>query len=293
VKDTLTGKTFIASMEETPNPEKKAEKEEEKALTSFIPQPFEEKRREQQTQSRVANIVCETNNYVAKPKIALSSGNVIKHKDVVLVEKPQQMQLFDEEQLAQQEIANFKIVGQVFDTYWILALPEKIYYVDQHAAHEKVMYERLMKQYREKEIAVQSLNPPLVVSLSPKEKNVLVSHLDMFEALGFELDEFGDDTYAIRSVPTDLYGLSEKQLFLSFLDELVEFPVKGDSDAVLSKIASMSCKAAVKGNQAISLMEAEVLMKELLACENPFNCPHGRPTIVSMTKYELEKKFKR
>ncbi len=293
VKDALTGKTFIASMESVPNPEKKADKEEEKALTSYIPQPFEEKRREEQAQSHVVNIVRETSSYVSKPKIALSSGNVIKQKDVVLVEKPQQMQLFDEEELAQQEIANFKIVGQVFDTYWILSLPEKIYYVDQHAAHEKVMYERLMKQYREKEIAVQSLNPPLVVSLSPKEKTVLVSHLNMFEALGFEMDEFGDDSYAIRSVPTDLYGLSEKQLFLSVLDELVEFPVKGDSDAVLSKIASMSCKAAVKGNQAISLMEAEVLMKELLACENPFNCPHGRPTIISMTKYELEKKFKR
>ena len=133
----------------------------------------------------------------------------------------------------------------------------------------------------------------MVVSLTPKEKNVLTTHMDVFEALGFELDEFGEDAYAVRSVPMDLYGLSERQLFLSVLDELVEFPVKGDSDAVLSKIASMACKAAVKGNQSLSQKEAEALMKELLACENPFNCPHGRPTIISMTKYELEKKFKR
>ncbi len=303
VKDALTGKTFIASMEEIPNPEKKADKLQEKVLTTQIPQPFEIARREEQERKEVTyeettgtaltRIVKETGNYMTKPKVALSSGNVIKHKDVVFVEKPEQMRLFDEQEIARQEIENFKIIGQVFDTYWILALPEKIYYVDQHAAHEKVMYERLMKQYREKEIAVQSLNPPLVVSLSPKEKNVLMSNLDTFEALGFELDEFGDDTYAIRSVPTDLYGLSERQLFLSVLDELVEFPVKGDSDAVLSKIASMSCKAAVKGNQTLSMAEAESLMRELLVCDNPFNCPHGRPTIISMTKYELEKKFKR
>jgi DNA mismatch repair protein MutL len=119
------------------------------------------------------------------------------------------------------------------------------------------------------------------------------AHRDDFRALGFEIDDFGEDAFAIRSVPTDLYGLTEKELFLTILDELVEFPAKGDSDAVLSKIASMSCKAAVKGNQKISMQEAEVLMKELLACENPFNCPHGRPTMISMTKYEMEKKFKR
>ncbi|MBE5881136.1 MAG: DNA mismatch repair endonuclease MutL [Lachnospiraceae bacterium] len=293
VKDALTGKTFIASMEQMPNPEKKNDKAEEKALTAMIPQPFEQKRREEIP--RVLGTDREFLKHMnVEPKpIALSSGNVIKQKDMVLVEKLEQLKLFDEEQIKQQEIENFKIIGQVFDTYWILSMPEKIYYVDQHAAHEKVMYERLMRQYREKEIAVQSLNPPLVVTLSPKEKNVLLSHMDDFASLGFEMDEFGEDAYAIRSVPTDLYGLSEKQLFLSILDELVEFPVKGDSDAVLSKIASMSCKAAVKGNQAISMQEAEALMKELLACENPFNCPHGRPTIISMTKYELEKKFKR
>ncbi len=294
VKDALTGKSFIASMEQTPDPEKKGDKEQEKVLTAQIPQPFEEKRREEiREENALTRVVKESSGYIAKPKVALSSGNVIKHKDVVLVEKPEQMRLFDEQELAQQEIENFKIIGQVFDTYWILSLPEKLYYVDQHAAHEKVMYERLMKQYREKEITVQALNPPLVVSLSPKEKSVLTTHMEVFEALGFEVDEFGEDAYAIRSVPTDLYGLSERQLFLSVLDELVEFPVKGDSDAVLSKIASMSCKAAVKGNQALSMAEAEALMKELLMCENPFNCPHGRPTIISMTKYELEKKFKR
>ncbi len=303
VKETLTGRTFIASAEQTPDPEKKGDRKQEKTLTAMIPQPFEEKRRllsEQRTAQPVGGtsmtgVVKETGEYMAMPpeekRMEMPKEDLPKAEPPK--EEPQQLKLFDEETLARQEIENFAIIGQVFDTYWILALPEKLYYVDQHAAHEKVMYERLMKQYREKEIAMQALNPPMVVSLTPKEKTVLTTHMDVFAALGFEMDEFGEDTYAVRSVPTDLYGLSERQLFLSVLDELVEFPVKGDSDAVLSKIASMSCKAAVKGNQTLSRKEAEELMKELLACENPFNCPHGRPTIISMTKYELEKKFKR
>ncbi len=303
VKETLTGRTFIASAEQTPDPEKKGDRKQEKTLTAMIPQPFEEKRRllsEQRTAQPVGGtsmtgVVKETGKYMAMPpeekRMEISKEDLPKAEPPK--EEPQQLKLFDEETLARQEIENFAIIGQVFDTYWILALPEKLYYVDQHAAHEKVMYERLMKQYREKEIAMQALNPPMVVSLTPKEKTVLTTHMDVFAALGFEMDEFGEDTYAVRSVPTDLYGLSERQLFLSVLDEIVEFPVKGDSDAVLSKIASMSCKAAVKGNQTLSRKEAEELMKELLACENPFNCPHGRPTIISMTKYELEKKFKR
>lgn len=304
VKDTLTGRTFIASAEQTPDPVKKGDSKQEKTLTAMIPQPFEEKRRlatMQKTETPVTGVVKETGGYTVKPTVIpatpVAAGPQMtplpEKRMEAAVEEPQQMQLFDEDTLARQEIENFKIIGQVFDTYWILALPEKIYYVDQHAAHEKVMYERLMKQYREKEIAMQALNPPMVVSLTPKEKTVLASHMEVFASLGFEMDEFGEDTYAVRSVPTDLYGLSERQLFLAVLDEMVEFPVKGDFDAVLSKIASMSCKAAVKGNQTLSQKEAEELMKELLACENPFNCPHGRPTIISMTKYELEKKFKR
>ena len=300
IKDALTGRTFIASAEHTPDPVKKSDKEQEKTLTATIPQPFEEKRRLGEERKGLTGAVRERGAYATKPPVTEASkcgtemsAPAVEKKEDAIDEKTQQLTLFDEEALVHAESKHFKIIGQVFDTYWILALPQKLYYVDQHAAHEKVMYERLMKQYREKEIVMQALNPPMVVSLTPKEKNVLTTHLDVFASLGFELDEFGEDTYAVRSVPTDLYGLSERQLFLSVLDELVEFPVKGDSDAVLSKIASMSCKAAVKGNQSLSEKEAEALMKELLACENPFNCPHGRPTIISMTKYELEKKFKR
>lgn len=237
-----------------------------------------------QTQDTVSKLLEQTHR----------SGNVIKQKETVMLEKPKQMELFEETDAGfANQADDFRIVGQVFDTYWILSLSDKIYFVDQHAAHEKVMYERLMKHYREKDISSQLLNPPVIIHVSPKEKQVLSIHLHDFELLGFEIEEFGEDAYALRAVPMDLYGCMEKELFLSLLDELVSFPVKGDGSAILMKIASMACKAAVKGNSRLSLQEAQALLKELFACENPFNCPHGRPTIISMTRYELEKKFKR
>ena len=219
---------------------------------------------------------------------------IIKKEQAIIVEKPQQMALFTEDDLKKQQAENFEIIGQVFDTYWILALADKIYYVDQHAAHEKVNYERFVKRLHEKtEIPSQQLSPPTIVTLTPKEQTAWKAHEEHFTRLGFELEEFGEDAIAIRAVPLDLYGNGEKELLLSVLDELVQAPVAGDSFAVLSKIASMSCKAAVKGNQKLSLPEVKVLMQELLACDNPYNCPHGRPTIISMSKYELERKFKR
>jgi len=219
---------------------------------------------------------------------------IIKKEQAIIVEKPQQMALFTEDDLKKQQVDNFEIIGQVFDTYWILALADKIYYVDQHAAHEKVNYERFVKRLHEKtEIPSQQLSPPTIVTLTPKEQTAWKAHEEHFTRLGFELEEFGEDAVAIRAVPLDLYGNGEKELLLSVLDELVQAPAAGDSFAVLSKIASMSCKAAVKGNQKLSLSEIKVLMQELLACDNPYNCPHGRPTIISMSKYELERKFKR
>lgn len=219
---------------------------------------------------------------------------IIKKEQAIIIEKPQQMTLFTEDDLKKQQAENFEIIGQVFDTYWILALADKIYYVDQHAAHEKVNYERFVKRLHDKtEIPSQQLSPPTIVTLSPKEQTAWKAHEEHFTRLGFELEEFGEDAIAIRAVPLDLYGNGEKELLLSVLDELVQAPVAGDSFAVLSKIASMSCKAAVKGNQKLSLPEVKVLMQELLACDNPYNCPHGRPTIISMSKYELERKFKR
>ena len=165
--------------------------------------------------------------------------------------------------------------------------------IDQHAAHEKVNYERLMKQFHEKNVLSQSLMPPVIVSLSGQEELVLQEHLDVFLSLGFEIEAFGGSEYALRSVPVDLYGCGEREMFLEVLDQLGEGTSFGGIRVIEEKIASMSCKAAVKGNHLLSLPEAEALIDELLTLDNPYNCPHGRPTIVSMTKYEMERKFKR
>ena len=170
---------------------------------------------------------------------------------------------------------------------------EKLLMIDQHAAHEKVNYERLMKQYREKKVLSQGLLPPVIVSLSGQEETVLKECLDTFAALGFEIESFGGNEYALRSVPVDLYGCQEKEMFLEVLDALSMGTGFGGIRVIEEKIASMSCKAAVKGNHRFSVPEAEALIDELLTLDNPYHCPHGRPTIIAMTKTEMERKFKR
>ena len=190
--------------------------------------------------------------------------------------------------------SRYTIIGQVFDTYWIVQYGgDKLFMIDQHAAHEKVKYERFMKHFREKEIVSQNLMPPIIVTLSGQEESVLKQYMDSFVSLGFEIEEFGGNEYSLRSVPADLYGCDEKELFLAVLDEMCEVPGKGSFQVIEEKIASMSCKAAVKGGNRLSLSEINALIDELLTLDNPYNCPHGRPTIKAMTKYEMEKKFKR
>lgn len=220
-------------------------------------------------------------------------ANIIKKENAVIVEKPVQMDFFEEKMLTKENREEYKILGQVFETYWLLAFQDKLFIIDQHAAHEKVKYERLVKQFKEKTIVTQSINPPIVVTLSAKEEEVLKEHLQVFESLGFEIEEFGGNEYALRGVPTDLYGCNERELFLAVLDELIEGPLYKNLTVVEEKLASMACKAAVKGNNSLSAAEMEALIDELLTLENPYNCPHGRPTIISMSKYEIEKKFKR
>ncbi|MBQ2803905.1 MAG: DNA mismatch repair protein MutL, partial [Lachnospiraceae bacterium] len=187
----------------------------------------------------------------------------------------------------------YQVIGQVFDTYWMVQFEDKLFIIDQHAAHEKVKYERLMKQFREKKIVSQTLLPPIIVSLTGQEEGVFREYEKVFTSLGFEVEEFGGNEYALRSVPVDLYGCSEREMFLEVLDELAEGGNRGSIKVVEEKLASMSCKAAVKGNNRLSHKEALELIDELLTLDNPYNCPHGRPTIISMTKYEMEKKFKR
>lgn len=220
------------------------------------------------------------------------SNNIIKAKDHIIVEKPTQMNLFEEKLLTKEAKEEYEILGQIFDTYWLVGFKDKLYIIDQHAAHEKVKYEELMKKFEAKELVSQTLNPPIIVSLSAKEETVLKEHWDTFSSLGFNIEEFGGNEYAIRCVPLDLYGQNEQSLFMSVLDELCEDDNKGTL-TIEQKIASMSCKAAVKGNNRLSKEEMMALIDQLLELENPYNCPHGRPTIISMSKYEIEKKFKR
>ena len=208
-------------------------------------------------------------------------------------EKPKQLDLFEEKILTQSKKSQYRIIGQVFDTYWMFQYQEKLCILDQHAAHEKVKYERFMKRYREKEMLSQVLLPPVIVTLSGQEEVVLRECREIFEKMGFEIEDFGGNEYALRSVPVDLYGCGEREMFLSVLDELESGVTRQSPKVVEEKIASMSCKAAVKGNNRLSYEEADELIEELLTLENPYNCPHGRPTIITISKYDMEKKFKR
>ncbi len=211
----------------------------------------------------------------------------------IIVENPVQMELFSDKLLTQEAIKEHRILGQIFDTYWLVAFQDKLFIIDQHAAHEKVKFERLMKHLKEKEVPSQMLNPPIILTLTSRNRGILEEYQDSFAGLGFEIEEFGGNEFAIRAVPMDLYGCDEKQLFEEVLDEIADGPIKGAPDVIYSKLASMACKSAVKGNMKLSMLEAKELIDELLTLDNPYHCPHGRPTIISMSKYEIEKKFKR
>lgn len=213
--------------------------------------------------------------------------------DAAKSETSAQLNLFEEKILTEDNRNRFRVIGQVFETYWLIEFENKLLMIDQHAAHEKVNYERLIKQFHEKNVLSQSLLPPIIVSLSGQEETALKEHLEVFEGLGFEIEAFGGSEYALRSVPVDLYGCGEREMFLEVLDQLAEGGSFGGIRVIEEKIASMSCKAAVKGNNPLKPAEAEALIDELLTLENPYNCPHGRPTIIAMTKAEMDKKFKR
>ena len=208
-------------------------------------------------------------------------------------EKPKQLDLFEEKILTASKKSEYQLIGQVFDTYWMFQYQDKLCILDQHAAHEKVKYERFMKRYHEKDVLSQILFPPVIVSLSGQEEIVLKECFGTFERMGFEIEEFGGNEYALRSVPVDLYGCGEREMFLAILDELEAGVSKQSPQVVEERIATMACKAAVKGNNRLSFEEADQLIEELLTLDNPYNCPHGRPTIITISKYEMEKKFKR
>lgn len=222
--------------------------------------------------AKEAYVLREEETYGAKPEGSYEQGSFLK----------------------EEEMAKQKIIGQLFDTYWLVEYNDRLFIVDQHAAHEKVMYEKLKKQFEKKEFTSQAISPPIVITLSMREAEILERFKEQFTKLGFEIEHFGGAEYSICGVPGNLYRLNTKDVLIEMLDELTDgISERATADVILDKIASMSCKAAVKGSQRLSLPEMEQLMKDLMKLDNPYNCPHGRPTIIAMSKYEIEKKFKR
>lgn len=204
-----------------------------------------------------------------------------------------QMELFEDKLLSKESVPEHRLIGQVFDTYWIVQFRDSLYIIDQHAAHEKVMYERLTASLKTKEFTTQRISPPIVLSLSMQEENLLNKYEHFFREVGFEIEPFGGREYCISGVPGNFFGITDKDLFIEMLDGLSDTTGAPSADLLNEKLATMACKSAVKGNSRLSFAEANALIQELLSLENPYNCPHGRPTIISMSKYELEKKFKR
>lgn len=251
----------MSEQEKAPGQEKVA-KQEKAPVREKFPEPFEKKRLESMRAS-------------------------------VVREKPQQYELFETGLLTKEARLRHKLIGQVFETYWIVEYDGKLFIIDQHAAHEKVLYEKLMKRFKESRPMIQMLEPPIILTLSMGEADLLNQYMDDFKRMGFEFESFGGKEYALRGVPSDLYGFTGKEMVMELLDELSGEAPRMRTDMIGDRIATMACKAAVKGNMRISFKEADALIEELLQAENPYTCPHGRPTIISMTKTELEKKFKR
>lgn len=236
------------------------------------PLPEQSKKETEKELAKEAYVLREEETYGAKPEGSYEQGSFLK----------------------EEEMAKQKIIGQLFDTYWLVEYNDRLFIVDQHAAHEKVMYEKLKKQFEKKEFTSQAISPPIVITLSMREAEVLERFKEQFTKLGFEIEHFGGAEYSICGVPGNLYRLNTRDVLIEMLDELTDgISERATADVILDKIASMSCKAAVKGSQRLSLPEMEQLMKDLMKLDNPYNCPHGRPTIIAMSKYEIEKKFKR
>ena len=236
------------------------------------PLPEQSKKETEKELAKEAYVLREEETYGAKSEGSYEQGSFLK----------------------EEEMAKQKIIGQLFDTYWLVEYNDRLFIVDQHAAHEKVMYEKLKKQFEKKEFTSQAISPPIVITLSMREAEVLERFKEQFTKLGFEIEHFGGAEYSICGVPGNLYRLNTRDVLIDMLDELTDgISERATADVILDKIASMSCKAAVMGSQRLSLTEMEQLMKDLMKLDNPYNCPHGRPTIIAMSKYEIEKKFKR
>lgn len=261
-------------------PVKSAEIEEKEQKPKKMPEPFETVRREKEQPKR--SVFAGINYNTTKKQFS-------SYEDV----SPQQMTLNETSILEEEAKPDRRVIGQLFQTYWLIEFEDQLFIMDQHAAHEKVNYEKLISDFKKKEIYSQRLEPPMVVTVSMAEAEVLSKYKDIFAGLGFMIESFGGNEFCIREVPANLYGLGEKDIFIELLDSISRESGNVSMDIITNKIASMACKMSVKGNQRISFAEVEHLLDQLMELENPYQCPHGRPTIIKMSKYEIEKKFKR
>lgn len=249
------------------------------------------------------NVVNESPAYTApapaRPSVtaATPDSTVSAASDAAYIEeagkKYVQQDMFQEKFLTKEARAKHRLIGQLFKTYWLIEYDGKFFIMDQHAAHEKVKYEELMENYKNKKIYSQYLMPPAVVTLSAAEIEFLHENMEMFEALGYQIENFGGREFKLNAVPDNLFGLDGRELFIDFIADASSSAKKVTIDTFIHKLSTMACKAAIKGNTEISFKEADALIDQLLKLENPYTCPHGRPTVISMTEAEIEKKFKR
>lgn len=278
----------------------------EKKERERLPEPFEVNRIKQQERQQIQAQQIKQAESVAETQAAEQYGVVkaqVKQQQDAPVKqetKPEtnletkQMNLFEDKLLDKQHKGDYRLIGQLFETYWLIEFEDKFYMMDQHAAHEKILYERLMKKFAEKKYDTQMILPPVVLSLNMREEQVLKENFDIFAGLGYEIEEFGGREYKVTGLPGSLpTAIDCRRLLTDIIDSLAEDNAMHAPELITEKVASMSCKAAVKGNNKLFYREAEELMQELMQAENPYNCPHGRPTLIMMTKYEIEKKFKR
>lgn len=256
-------------------------------------EPFEEKRIKLSDTAIGEEIRRVLGEGIKAPEPPKPHDNIIKAKEAIVVTPVTQMELFEDKLLSKKVMEEYRVIGQLFGTYWLIECKDRMMIVDQHAAHEKVKYESLMKQFAEKNIITQPLVPPIVLNITSAEYNTILKNVSYFTSLGFEIDDFGSETIAIRAIPMELTGSNTKEIFLDCLDELCERGAGITPTGIRDRIATAACKAAVKGNSIMSIQEFESLIADLLELENPYNCPHGRPTIITMSRQELERRFKR
>lgn len=282
--------------------------EQQQKSTLHVPEPFEKKARAVRYQQGMVHHQAEIKKQEQQTKVSQQeenrkqSGNAEYQKNVSQTEKLQQTHIQQNIKQLSMPLDQFisedarkkhRLIGQVFKTYWMIEYDEKLYIIDQHAAHEKVMFERLMKQMAAKQVISQQLLPPKVLHLDSVEHEAVMSHIELFKQTGFDLEDFGDDSIVVRAMADDIMGVDPQLLFDALLNALTEDTSKISMDFFVEKLSSMACKAAIKGNTEITTAEADKLIDEMLTLDNPYNCPHGRPTMIALTKSELERKFKR